>query len=76
MSCVKRLEPLHKQVLDTHAKEYSAWFRRTWACVWTVVYREQNVLRGNANVDVVRQEMAACVTQCRVWLLGCSFSLN
>ena len=62
ISCVKRLEFLHKQILTTQAAEYSPWFRRTWACVWTVVYREQNVLRGQANVDVVRAEVSACVS--------------
>jgi len=62
ISCVKRLESLHKQILAADAKDYSPWFRRTWACVWTVVYREQNVLRGHANLDVVRQELSACVT--------------
>ena len=62
MSCVKRLEHLHKQILAPGATDYAPWFRRTWACVWTVVYREQNVLRGQANVDVVRAELSACVT--------------
>ena len=61
IGCVKRLEALHKQILATEAKDYSPWFRRTWACVWTVIYREQNVLRGQANVDVVRSELTACV---------------
>lgn len=62
IGCVKRLEHLHKQILITQANDYSPWFRRTWACVWTVVYREQNVLRGQANVDVVRAELSACVS--------------
>jgi len=61
IGCVKRLESFHKQILSTEAKDYSPWFRRTWACVWTVIYREQNVLRGQANVDVVRSELTACV---------------
>ena len=59
---MKRLEHLHKQILTTQANDFAPWFRRTWACVWTVVYREQNVLRGQANVDVVRAELAACVS--------------
>ncbi len=61
IGCVKRLESLHKQILSSDAKDYAPWFRRTWACVWTVIYREQNVLRGQANVDVVRAELTACV---------------
>lgn len=61
MRCVPRLERLHERILVTEAKEYSPWFRRTWACVWTVIYREQNVLRGQANIDLVRQELATCI---------------
>ncbi|MGN6547852.1 MAG: hypothetical protein ACTHK7_22645 [Aureliella sp.] len=61
MSCVKRLEPLHTRVLVKEARQYSPWFRRVWACVWTVIYREQNVLGGRADIDVVRQELAECV---------------
>lgn len=61
MKCVPQLVQLHERVLVTEAKHYSTWFRRAWACVWAVMYREQNVLRGQANIDVVRQELAACV---------------
>lgn len=61
MGCVKRLEPLHTRVLVQDAAGYAPWFRRVWACVWTVIYREQNVLRGLADLDVVRQELAECI---------------
>ena len=62
-SCVPRIECLHQRVLVQDAKHYSPWFRRVWACVWPVVYREQNVLRGEANIDVVRKELAACIQE-------------
>jgi hypothetical protein len=62
MSCVERLQPLHHRVLIQDAKHTSNWFRRTWGCVWTVVYREQNALRGQADLDATRKEIAACIT--------------
>jgi hypothetical protein len=73
MSCVKRLEPLHQRLLLKEAKDYSPWFRRVWACVWTVVYREQNVLRGEANLDVIRQELADCINhvpRLTIWMFA------
>lgn len=63
MNCVPRLQKLHERIMVSDVKQYSAWFRRVWSCVWTVVYREQNVLRGQANIDVVRQEMAAAIKE-------------
>ncbi len=63
MNCVPQLKPLHEQIMVTEASKYSPWFRRVWACVWTVIYREQNVLRGQANIDVIRQEMAASIKE-------------
>ncbi len=63
MNCVPRLQELHERIIVRDARQYSAWFRRVWACVWTVVYREQNVLRGQANIDVVRQEIATCIKE-------------
>jgi hypothetical protein len=63
LGCSDRLEPLHRRVLIADAKHTSPWFRRVWACVWPVVYREQNVLRGQANIDDVRQELAACIKE-------------
>lgn len=73
MACVKRLEPMHHRVLIEGAAEYSPWFRRVWACVWTVMYREQNVLRGQADIDAVRQELADCIThvpQLTIWMFA------
>ncbi len=62
MDCVPRLTSLHGNILLREARQYSPWFRRTWACVWTAVYREQNVLRGKAEIDPIRREMAACIS--------------
>lgn len=63
VNCVPRLKDLHERIMVTEAKQYSAWFRRVWACVWTIIYREQNVLRGQANIDVVRQEIATAIKE-------------
>ena len=63
IKCVPRIEPLHQRILVQEVKHTTAWFRRVWACVWAVIYREQNVLRGQANIDVVRQELAVCIKE-------------
>ena len=63
MNCVPRLQPLHERIMVKDAKQYSAWFRRVWACVWTIIYREQNVLRGQANIDEVRQQIATAIKE-------------
>lgn len=62
MNCVERFASLHQRVLVTDIKFFSPWFRKTWACVWTVLYREQSVLKGQADIDYVRREIAACIT--------------
>lgn len=61
LDCVRRLEPLHKKVLDSNSG-YSSWLQRSWSCVWPVVYREQNALQGKADLDTVRTELKACLT--------------
>lgn len=73
MGCVKQLEFLSGRVLLKDATEYAAWFRRVWACVWTVIYREQNVLRGQADIDAVRQELADCIAhvpRLTIWMFA------
>ncbi len=65
------LEPLHRRILTSDAKHYQPWFRRAWAAVWPVVYREQNILRGQANIETIRQELAECikhVPKLTIWL--------
>ncbi len=61
MNCVPRLQDLHERIMVKDVKKYSTWFRRVWSCVWIIIYREQNVLRGQANIDTVRQEAAAII---------------
>jgi len=71
MACVPSLELLHRQVLIRDVKHMHAWFRRTWSAVWPVMYRQANVLRGQAELDTIRRELAACVEhvpQLTVWL--------
>lgn len=71
IACSSRLESLHQRVLIQEANLFAPWFRRTWACVWPVVYREQNILRGQARLDAIRQELAACITnvpRLAVWM--------
>ena len=63
MSCVPKLKEFHERIMVQDSKQYTAWFRRVWACVWTIIYREQNVLRGQANIDVVRQEIATAIKE-------------
>ena len=61
MACAERLAALHQRILVQEANYFSPWFRRTWACIWPIIYREQNVLRGQAQLDPLRQEIAACI---------------
>lgn len=71
MSCVPRMLAFHKRILVADSRHHHPWFRRSWSCVWTAIYREQNVLRGLAEIDVVRKEMAACmshVPQLTTWM--------
>ena len=63
MTCVPRLKDLHERIMVTDSTKYAAWFRRVWAAVWTIIYREQNVLRGQANIDIVRQEIATAIKE-------------
>lgn len=58
--CVESLKPLH-EMLCQNSNNFSPWLTRTWSCVWPVIYREQNVLRGRADIDRVRSELKACL---------------
>ncbi len=60
MECSTALKPFHIQVMEKDRKDYSPWFLRTWGCVWPIVYREQNILRGQADLDVLRSEISQC----------------
>ncbi|MFO1064700.1 MAG: hypothetical protein U0892_12625 [Pirellulales bacterium] len=73
LGCLTELESLHRSVLGSGSRGYSPWFRRTWGAVWPVVYREQGALKGLADIDVVRKELAACVSavpKLTVWMFA------
>ena len=38
----------------------SPWMRRTWNCVWPVIYRERNRLKGPCDLAYLRSELKAC----------------
>ncbi len=63
IQCVPSLTAMHERILVGEARDYPAWFRRVWACIWTVIYREQNVLKGQANIDVIRSEVAIAIKE-------------
>jgi hypothetical protein len=54
---IEKLAPLHNSVLLKNDFGASPQFRRTWACVWPVVYREQNKLKGENDVNRLRKEL-------------------
>ncbi len=58
--CVPRLQPLHQTLRNTK-HDVSPWFKRTWQCVWPIVYREQHVLRELADLQWLRRELKACM---------------
>jgi hypothetical protein len=61
LNCVPDLKPLHERILLAETKPFATWFRRVWHAVWPVIYREQNVLGGKADLDFLRRELAECV---------------
>ncbi len=61
MECAPALRPLHELMLDS-ASDFSPWLVKTWNCVWPVIYREQNVLKGQADIDYLRSELKACLS--------------
>lgn len=58
--CVASLLPLHES-LRGQASSYAPWLLRTWYCVWPIVYREQQVLRERADINMLRRELKACL---------------
>ncbi len=54
---IEKLAPLHTSVLLKNDFSASPQFRRTWACVWPVIYREQNKLKGENDVARLRKEL-------------------
>lgn len=56
-----KLSDLHS-TFCSQARSFSPWMSRVWNCVWPVVYREQNLLNGLADVTFIRTEIKACLT--------------
>lgn len=56
-----RLAAFHHQVLETNSKQTTLWFQRVWSCVWPVVYREREVLRGGCDLSQIRTELETCL---------------
>ncbi len=70
MDCVERLQPLHEMMVG-NASSFNPWLAKLWNCVWPVIYREQNVLKGHADIDSIRSEMKACLSaqpRLTVWM--------
>jgi hypothetical protein len=60
MTSIESLYTWHRAVLLTNDTGASPWFRRVWGCVWPVIYRERNRLRGNCDLQSLRGEVAEC----------------
>jgi hypothetical protein len=60
MSCVEPLYDWHRSVLLTNEAGVSPWVRRVWNCVWPVIYRERNRLKGPCDLQLLRKELAEC----------------
>ncbi len=84
MNSVSSLLPLHQAVLQGQSKNSNAWFRKTWAAVWPVIYREQNRLSQPCELHHIRSQLAECfatVPRLTVWMfvmakLVCVAQLN
>jgi hypothetical protein len=59
-SCIDELAQWHRDVLLADSYGLSPWIRRTWSCVWPVIYRERNRLRGPCDLGYLRSELKAC----------------
>lgn len=60
MSCVHALYGWHRSLLLSNEMGASTWLRRVWNCVWPVIYRERNRLRGGCDLQALRKEVAEC----------------
>ena len=70
ISSIPSLIPLHKNIFTNQSASSAVWFCRTWTCVWPVVYREQNRLRGPCDIDAIRGDLKLCfqnVPQLVLW---------
>jgi hypothetical protein len=71
MGCSPLLAPLHRE-FHSQAHNFSPWMARVWNCAWPIVYREQNILAGKADVGHIRSELKACLhaqPRLTLWML-------
>ena len=59
-TCIGDFAQWHRDALLADAYGLSPWMRRTWNCVWPVIYRERNRLRGPCDLAYLRSELKAC----------------
>lgn len=59
-TCIPDLAQWHRDVLLADTYGLNPWFKRTWNCVWPVIYRERNRLRGTCDLNYLRSELKAC----------------
>ena len=67
---IPALVRLHEKTFANQATSSSPWFYRTWNCVWPVIYREQNRLRGPCDIESIRRDLEVCfrsVPQLTIW---------
>lgn len=59
-TCIPDFAQWHRDALLADSYGLSPWFKRTWNCVWPVIYRERNRLRGPCDLTYLRNELKAC----------------
>jgi hypothetical protein len=59
-TCIGDFAQWHRDALLADSYGLTPWIRRTWNCVWPVIYRERNRLRGPCDLNYLRSELKAC----------------
>jgi hypothetical protein len=59
-TCIGDFAQWHRDALLADAYGLSPWVKRTWNCVWPVIYRERNRLRGPCDLNYLRSELKSC----------------
>ena len=59
-TCIDEFSQWHREALLADSYGLSPWMRRTWNCVWPVIYRERNRLKGHCDLAYLRSELKAC----------------
>ncbi len=71
MQSIEKLKAFHQRVLTQDEFKTHSWFRRAWAAVWPVIYRERNRLKGACDIGLLRVELEACirnVPELTIWM--------